>query len=189
MKLIVGLGNPGKTYAYNRHNIGFRCLNHFAKLHSIPIKHYQCHSRIGTGKVDSIEVLLAKPQTFVNKSGDAVSLLVSRYDIPTNDLCVIHDDLDLPLGKIRLRQGGGAGGHKGVDSIISALKSQDFCRIRVGIGRPNQPVTDEEVIVKYVLGDFIPEEDTVMKQTIPQVSQALYCLLIQGIEIAMNRFN
>lgn len=135
--------------------------------------------------------MLAKPQTFVNNSGKAVSLLVNKYNISLNDLYVVHDDLDLPLGKIRLRQGGSAGGHKGVESIISALGSQDFCRIRVGIGRPSPPgdKPDEEIIVSYVLGDFTPEEEAIIKISIAQVAEAIYCLLTQGIEIAMNRFN
>ncbi len=193
MKLIVGLGNPGKAYAHNRHNIGFRCLNYFAKLHSIPIKKLQCHSRIGIGEVAGTELLLAKPQTFVNRSGEAVSALLWRYKISLPNLYVIYDDLDLPLGKIRLRRGGSAGGHKGVDSIISALKSPDFYRIRVGIGRPKdsegKPTTEEEIIINYVLGDFTPEEETIIRQTIARVAEAIYCILTESIEVAMNRFN
>ncbi len=116
-----------------------------------------------------------------------------KYEIPVNDLIVISDDLDLPLGKLRLRQGGGGGGHKGVNSIISALQSKDFCRIKVGIGRPTRengtPNTEEDVIVKYVLSDFTPEEEAVIKPAIARVAQAVCSILTEGITVAMNKFN
>lgn len=193
MKLIVGLGNPGRTYAHNRHNIGFRCLNYLAKTQSIPIKQRQCQSQVGIGRIAGIDLVLAKPQTFVNNSGKAVSSLVNRYHIPLTDLIIIHDDLDLPSGKIRLRRGGSSGGHKGVESIISAVKGQDFSRIRVGIGRPvqtgGQPATEEDIIVRYVLSDFTPQEEKIIKPAIARVAEAVYCVLTEGIDIAMNRFN
>jgi len=193
MNLIVGLGNPGKTYAHNRHNIGFRCLNHLAKLHSIQVKSHQCQSQVGTGRIAGAEVLLAKPKTFVNLSGKAVASLMRKYKIPVTDLIVIYDDLDLPLGKLRLRTGGSAGGHKGIKSIISALGSKDFCRIKVGIGRPTDedgnPLSNEDVIVGYVLSDFTPQEDRAIKPTIATVAEAVYCILTEGIIAAMNKFN
>lgn len=193
MKLIVGLGNPGRTYAHNRHNIGFRCLNHLSKVHSIPVKKHQCQSRVGVGKIAEVDVVLAKPQTFVNNSGKAVSLLMHSYKVLLSDLIIIYDDLDLPLGKIRLRQGGSSGGHKGIESIISALGSQDFSRIRVGIGRPIQPdgtpATGEEAIIDYVLSDFTPIQEEMIKPVISEVADAVYCILTDGIETAMNRFN
>jgi len=113
MKLIVGLGNTGKTYAHNRHNAGFRCLNYFARLHSIRFDHRQCRARVGIGELRGGKLLLAKPRAFVNLSGDPVACLLHKHNIPSSDLLVIYDDLDLPLGKIRLRQSGGSGGHKG----------------------------------------------------------------------------
>ena len=193
MKLIVGLGNPGKTYARNRHNIGFRCLNHLAKLHSIPVKKRQCQSQVGSGKIAGIEVLLAKPKTFVNLSGEAVGRLMHKYNVAIDDLIVIYDDLDLPLGKLRLRAGGSAGGHKGINSIISALGSEDFPRIKVGIGRPitenGTAITDEDVIVNYVLSDFTPQEGAVIKSAIVTVAEAIQCILNEGIVAAMNKFN
>jgi len=193
LKLIIGLGNPGKTYAHNRHNIGFRCLNHLAKLHSIQVKKHQCQSQVGVGKISGVEVLLAKPKTFVNLSGKAVGSLMHKYKIPVTDLIVICDDLDLPLGKLRLRPDGSAGGHKGINSIISTLGSDDFCRIKVGIGRPAKkdgtPITDEEVIVNYVLRDFAPQEDKAIKPAIATVAEAVDCILTEGIVAAMNKFN
>ncbi len=192
MKLIIGLGNPGKTYAHNRHNVGFRCLNYFARLHSIHFDRRQCQARVAIGEVDGEKLMLAKPLTFMNLSGKSVAPLVQKYSIPLTDLLVIYDDLDLPLGKIRIRGSGGSGGHKGMSSIISALGSDDFPRIRVGIGRPQvdgRPSNDEEVIVKYVLSDFSPQEEALIKPAIARVAEAIDCFLTQGIEAAMNRFN
>ncbi len=193
MKLIIGLGNPGSIYARNRHNIGYRCINHLAKLHSISMKGHQCQSQVGSGKIAGVEVLLAKPKTFVNQSGEAVGCLVRRYNISLNDLIVIYDDLDLPSGKLRLRPDGSAGGHKGINSIISALGSEDFPRIKVGIGRPTKEdgtaITDEDAIVSYVLSDFTPREDDIIKSAIAQVGKAIESFLADGITPAMNKFN
>jgi len=192
MKLIVGLGNPGKTYARNRHDIGFRCLNYFARLHSIRFDRRQCQARVGFGEVGEERLLLAKPRTFVNLSGRAVGPLVHKYSISLSDLLIIYDDLDLPLGKIRLRRSGGSGGHNGIKSIVSTLGSENFLRIRVGIGRPQVEGlsnADEDVIVSYVLGDFTPQEEKLIKPVIAGVAEAIDCFLTQGIEVAMSRFN
>ena len=193
MKLIIGLGNPGSIYARNRHNIGYRCINHLAKLYSIEVKRRQCHSQIGIGNIADVKVLLAKPMTFVNQSGEAVGCLLRRYDVTPSDLIVIYDDLDLPLGKLRLRPDGSAGGHKGMNSIISAMGSEDFPRIKVGIGRPTKEdgtvITDEEFIVSYVLSDFTPREDDIIKSSIAQVARAIQSILADGITPAMNKFN
>jgi PTH1 family peptidyl-tRNA hydrolase len=191
MKLIVGLGNPGKTYAGNRHNVGFRCLNYFAKLHSIPFDRRQCQARVGVGKVRGEKLLLARPGTFMNLSGKSIASLVHKHHIPLSDLLVIYDDLDLPVGKIRLRQSGSSGGHKGMNSIISALASEDFPRIRVGIGRPQgeKQSISEDAIVNYVLTDFSAPEEAIMRPVIARVSEAIDCFLAQGIEAAMNKFN
>jgi PTH1 family peptidyl-tRNA hydrolase len=191
MKLIVGLGNPGKTYAHNRHNVGFQCLNYFARFYSIRFDRRQCQARVGLGEVRGEKLLLAKPQTFVNLSGQSVACLVHKHHISLSDLLVIYDDLDLPLGKIRVRQSGSSGGHKGMNSIISTLGSEDFPRIRVGIGRPQtegQSIS-EDAIVNYVLNDFTPQEEAIIKSVIAQVSEAIDCFLTQGIEAAMSKFN
>ena len=191
MKLIVGLGNPGRIYARTRHNIGFRCLNYFARLNSVRFDHRQCRAKVGIGKGGSDKLLLARPVTFVNLSGDSVACLVQKHNISLNNLLVIYDDLDLPLGKIRLRQSGSSGGHKGMNSIISALGSEDFPRIRVGIGRPKteEGPLNEDGIVNYVLSDFSPQEETIVKPTIATVAEAIDCFLTQGIEVAMSKFN
>ena len=191
MKLIVGLGNPGRIYAHNRHNAGFLCLNYFARLHSIRFDHRQCRAKVGLSEVGGEQLLLAKPRTFVNLSGNPVACLVHKHDIPLSDLLVIYDDLDLPLGKIRLRQNGSSGGHKGMNSIVSALGSEDFPRIRVGIGRPQagEQSINEDAIVNYVLSDFSPQEEAIIKPVIATVSEAIDCFLSQGIEAAMSKFN
>jgi PTH1 family peptidyl-tRNA hydrolase len=196
MKLIIGLGNPGRAYANNRHNVGFMCLNHFAKAHGIRFNRKQGKARIGTGEVAGVPVVLARPQTFMNASGEAVSRLVRRFKVSIDDLILVHDDLDLSLGKIRLRRGGSSAGHKGIESIMAELGTPDFTRVRVGIGRPaviegSNPdnIGVESDIVDYVLSDFTLEEKETVDQTIPRVSEAIYCLLTEGLVTAMNKYN
>ena len=193
MKLIVGLGNPGRGYANNRHNIGFICLNHFARTQGIPFDKKQGKARIGIGEVAGVKVVVARPQTYMNLSGESVSRLIKRFDINLSDLLVIHDDLDLPLGKIRIRQGGGSAGHKGIESIISCLGGQDFLRLRVGIGQPTATEGSIEIsdadIIAYVLGDFTPDQKQIITTVIPRVSEAILCLLTEGLTAAMNKYN
>ncbi|MFC1902085.1 aminoacyl-tRNA hydrolase [Chloroflexota bacterium] len=193
MKLIAGLGNPGLTYAHNRHNIGFMCISHLARTHGIKLDKKQGLARTGTGELAGEQVVLARPQTYMNASGDAVSRLVKKLHITPADLIVIHDDLDLPAGKIRLRFGGNSGGHKGVDSIIARLNSRDFYRVKVGIGRPVIPkgfTADREgAIIDYVLSDFTGEEREIITKIIPDVGQAILCLLTEGFTAAMNTHN
>lgn len=185
MNLIVGLGNPGKAYANNRHNIGFRCINKLAKVHGIPLAQRGPQAQFGIGQIAGREVVLAKPRTFMNLSGKSVKLLMQRFQVTPDDALIIHDDLDLPLGKIRLYPAGGSGGHKGVDSIITQLGSQDFPRIRVGIGRPQ----GYEDAADYVLSDFSQEERVVIEGTIVRVAEVILCLLREGVVAAMNKYN
>ncbi len=189
MKLIIGLGNPGRSYANNRHNIGFICLNYFARSHDIKFDRKQGQARTGRGKVAGNDVVLAKPQTYVNQSGESVSRLVKRFNISLDDLIVIHDDLDLPLGKIRISHGSSSGGHKGINSIINYLGSQDFTRIRIGIGRPDEAEVSEDDIIAYVLSDFTPEQRKAIAPIIPKVTEAILCLLTEGLTPAMNKYN
>jgi len=192
MKLIVGLGNPGRDYANSRHNIGFMCLNHFARTQGIRFDKKQGRARIGIGKVDGNEVVMARPQTYMNLSGQSVNQLMKKFNISLADLLIIHDDLDLPLGKIRIRHGGSSAGHKGIDSIITCLGSHDFSRIRIGIGRPN-PEGSAEIseadIFAYVLSDFTPHEKETITQVIPKVSEAIVHTITKGLVEAMNKYN
>jgi PTH1 family peptidyl-tRNA hydrolase len=193
MKLIVGLGNPGYLYARNRHNIGFMCVSHLAKAHNIVFDRKQGHARTGIGNIGRYKVVVARPQTYMNASGEAVSALLKRLNVNPADLIIIHDDLDLPVGKIRLRLGGSSGGHKGIDSIIARTGTRDFCRIRVGIGRPeadDSPAPPkEEAVIAYVLSDFTSEEKKIIDETIPKVSEAIAYLLTAGLTAAMNKYN
>lgn len=189
MKLIVGLGNPGRGYMSNRHNVGFHCIDYLAKQHNISVRERGLRLRAllakyGTGEVAQTPVVLAKPRTYMNLSGRAVSRLVHRFGVPLEDLIVIYDDMDLPLGKIRIRAAGSAGGHKGMASIINSLKSEEFARIRFGIGRPE---TGDEA--SHVLSDFTAAERATVKEMLALAADATYCILSQGIESAMNRYN
>jgi PTH1 family peptidyl-tRNA hydrolase len=192
VKLIVGLGNPGKRYVNNRHNVGFRCLDHYARRQGITFNHRRARSKIGTGEVVGTKVALAKPRTFMNLSGEAVATLVRHYHISRGDLIIIYDDLDIPLGKIRIRERGSSGGHKGVKSIISKLGGQDFPRIRVGIA-PLDVRADtlfrETDTIEYVLSDFTAKEKTVVKEVYSEVADAVDCIITEGVTAAMNRFN
>ena len=169
------------------------CLSHFAKTQGILFDKKQSQARIGAGKVAGAKIVLARPQTYMNLSGQSVSRLVRKFNISLDNLIVIHDDLDLPLGKIRIRHGGSSGGHKGIDSIIAHVGSRDFSRIRVGIGRPTtvegSDADKEAKIIAYVLSDFTPDEEKTMAQFIPEVGQAILCLLNEGLTAAMNKYN
>ncbi len=192
MRLIVGLGNPERGYHDSRHNIGFICLNHFARKQAIRFDRKQGKARIGSGEVAGEAVILAKPQTYMNLSGESVSRLVRKFGVSLANLLVVHDDLDLPLGKIRIRQGGSSGGHKGVESIITILGSADFPRLRIGIGRPgtdSHSQYGEDEIISYVLSSFAPQEKEIVARTIPVVSDALLSLISEGIDTAMNKYN
>ena len=193
MKLIVGLGNPGFLYARNRHNIGFMCVNNLAKRQRIKFDRKQGHARTGIGNIAGSRAVLAKPQTYMNASGESVAALMKKLNVAPADLIVIHDDLDLPTGKIRLRLGGSSGGHKGIDSIITRIGTQEFYRVRVGIGRPesdkSSEAAKEEAVVAYVLSDFTAAERKIIEKTIPQVSEAIACLLAEGLTAAMNKYN
>jgi len=192
MKLVVGLGNPGFLYARNRHNIGFMCVSHLAKKYKIRFDRKQGHARTGIGNIAGSRAVLARPQTYMNASGESVSALMKKLDVGPADLIVIHDDLDLPAGKIRLRLGGSSGGHKGIESIIARAGTREFYRVRVGIGRPEgiaDAADKESAVIDYVLRDFTREEKKTIDTVIPRVSEVIACLLAEGLEAAMNRYN
>jgi len=187
--LIVGLGNPGENHARNRHNIGFMCVNHIARSSGIRLNRKEGQARTGSGELAGKQVVLARPQTFMNRSGQAVSHLVRKYQVTRDRLIVIHDDLDLPPGKIRIRQGGSSAGHRGIMSINDSLGGRDFTRIRIGIGRPDATDDKDAEVVDYVLGDLTPEEEKTLKEVLPRVSEIIGSLLTEGPETTMNRFN
>ena len=184
MKLIVGLGNPGSRYAGNRHNVGYQCIERLVQRHELGPGRLMFKAQTTSGHIAGVKVVLARPLTFMNLSGEAVRPLLRWYRIALPDLLVIYDDLDLPLGKIRLRQQGGAGGHKGMRSIIEALGTEDFPRLRVGIGRPVHGEPPD-----HVLSDFAPDEAIVMDLALDQAVAAVEIFIAADIGAAMNRFN
>jgi len=192
VRLIVGLGNPGREYAHSRHNVGFWCLNRLARRHGIAFSSRGRLAAVGEGELAGQPVILAKPRTFVNLSGRAVSHLLQRYRLSPQQLLVVYDDLDLPLGRVRLRPSGSHGGHRGMRSIIEAIGSQDFPRIRIGIGRPEvagEPTWESEAVVDYVLGPMTADERHILDEAAATAGEAILCLLAEGVETAMNRYN
>jgi len=183
--LVVGLGNPGAEYAATRHNVGFRAAEQLALAHDISLRHRRHRSLYGEGRVGDVWVLVALPQTFMNNSGGAVARLAAHYDAAPSDIVVVCDDLSLPLGKLRIRRSGSAGGHKGLQSIINALDTSDFPRIRIGIG----PRPERVSAVDFVLSAFTPRETKVVDDQIIAAGQALRTLIVDGIQEAMNAHN
>jgi PTH1 family peptidyl-tRNA hydrolase len=192
VRLIVGLGNPGAKYAGNRHNIGFMCVDRFAQDNNLSFTRSSSRAKIAEGRIAGHDIVLAKPQTFMNDSGTSVGGLVRKFKVKVENLIVINDDLDLPLGRIRIRLGGSSAGHKGINSIVQHIGNQEFIRIRIGIGRPNGQETaqnGEDEVISHVLSDFTAEEKELMQQVIPCVSEALQYLLNAGLTEAMNKYN
>ena len=184
MKLIVGLGNPGKEYEATRHNTGFMVIDEIAKALNITVNQKKHKALIGKGIVQNESVMLMKPQTFMNLSGEAVRAAVDFYHLDLEDILIIYDDLDLPVGKIRLREKGSAGGQNGMKNIIAHLHSQEFNRIRVGIGKDaNIPVVD------YVLGKFREEEAEAHHLAIEQAKQAAIESIKRPFNEVMSRYN
>ncbi len=184
--LIVGLGNPGVRYANTRHNIGFRCVDALAERHGLSFAKRQGKALIASGTIAGRPVLLAKPQTYMNASGESVSALASFYKIAPDRILVIFDDLDLPVGTLRMRKSGGAGGQKGMKSIIEKLGTQEFSRLRFGIGRPPGRMDPAD----YVLLPFRDDDESILvAEAIDRVVQAVHTWLAEGIDIAMNQCN
>lgn len=189
VQMIVGLGNPGPRYAANRHNIGFQCLELFAHRHAIPLDKMQHKAMVGQGWVNAggrrAKVLLVKPLTYMNLVGEAVAPLARFYQVECEEILVIHDDLDLESGRLRLRPGGSSGGQNGIKSLIERLGSQEFGRARVGIGRPPGRMDP----AAWVLQDFTPDEEKRFGPLRERVADAAETWLFEGMEAAMNRFN
>jgi peptidyl-tRNA hydrolase, PTH1 family len=182
--VIVGLGNAGRSYQGNRHNVGFMLVDRLAAAHTISLSRVQQRSIVGDGRIAAHPAILAKPQTYMNLSGDAVGPLVKYYKIPLSNLLVVYDELDLPLGTLRLREKGGAGGHNGMRSIIHHL-GDAFPRLRLGIGRPPGRMDP----AAYVLQDFSRDEAAVVNVMLDQAVQAVTTYITDGITLAMSRFN
>ncbi len=182
--LIVGLGNPGRRYADNRHNIGFMVVDRLAQKYSISLDRRKHKAFIGTGRVGDYSVIIARPQTFMNKSGDSVGRISDFYHVQPEDLLVVFDEIDLPLGTLRIRERGGSGGHNGMKSIIGRV-GQDFPRIRLGVGRPPGRMEPAD----YVLRDFDEDQSLVVDELIDRSIAAIEMTLSEGIDLAMTHFN
>ena len=185
MYLIFGLGNPGRRYQFTRHNIGFMVLEKIATQWEVELKQKSFDALWNSGKVAGLNVLLAMPQTYMNLSGNAVRKLLAYFKADVNNLIVIHDDLDLPFGTVRLKTGGGNAGHKGLKSIITCLGSADFMRVRLGIGKPS----DKSRIEDYVLERFESKEASELQQIIQLAADAAADIVISGMQTAMAKYH
>ena len=185
MKLVVGLGNPGKKYERTRHNLGFLIVDYIARQDNVAVKRKLCGATVGEWSNQGERCLFVKPQTYMNRSGEPVKELLRRFHAAANDVVVVYDDLDLPFGRIRIRPKGSAGGHRGVLSIMEELAGASFNRVRVGIGRPPQGVDP----VDYVLQPFNAEETAALGDVISKAGEAVMSLLGEGSQRAMERFN
>lgn len=185
MKLVVGLGNPGRKYARTRHNVGFEVIDELARRAGVEFRHsWRVPADLADAEIAGSRVVLVKPRTYMNRSGDAVGPLARRKGWGAGDVLAVVDDVDLECGRLRLRKDGSAGGHNGLKSLIEALGSQGFPRVRVGIGRD----TGGEM-VDHVLGTFRPEERKVMDEAVARAADAVESAIADGMDRAMNRFN
>lgn len=184
LKMVVGLGNPGREYQPTRHNVGFFLLDALAKDLDADWRE-SSQELVAETRIDGEKILLVKPQTFMNLSGESVGNLVRFYKIPLENLIVAHDDMDLPVGKIRLRPKGSGGGHHGIESIIACVGSSEFPRVRIGVGRPHENWS----VIAHVLAPFSSEERNLIDTAIEDLLPAVRCIITDGIDAAMNRFN
>ena len=183
--LIVGLGNPGREYRLTRHNIGFMCLDRLADRLGVAFTRVESRALVAKAVYQSNRLVLAKPQTYMNLSGQAVSALARFYKVPLEHLLIAYDDVDLPLGTLRLRPGGSSAGQKGMQSIIERLGSQDFPRLRLGIGRPPGRMD----AASYVLQEFHPGEAELLDATLVRAGDAILTFIVEDLVTAMNRYN
>lgn len=184
MYIIVGLGNPGKKYENTRHNMGFLAVDVLAEKYDIKINKIKFKSLVGEGRIAGEKVVLAKPQTYMNLSGEAVREIVDFYKIEPQQLIVIYDDIDIETGAIRIRKKGSAGTHNGMRNILYQIRTEDFPRIRVGIGSGKH-----ENLINYVIGGVSKEERSMLEESITKAAESAACIVEKGIEKAMNEYN
>ncbi|MEE8465907.1 MAG: aminoacyl-tRNA hydrolase [Dehalococcoidia bacterium] len=185
MLLIVGLGNPGSRYTSTRHNVGFRFIDLLGKRAGIRLNDRRAKAVLGQGRIAGHDVVLAKPRTFMNNSGEGIEYLIARFGGLPSGLLVVYDEMALPVGRIRLRQSGSHAGHNGIRSVISAVHTEQFPRLRIGVGQPPQGSDS----IPHVLGKFSKEEEPLIANAIHDAAAAVQCMLEENIDIAMNRYN
>ena len=185
MKLVAGLGNPGERYTATRHNVGFMVVEQLAAAHGISLKKKNYQGLCGVGRVAGVETTLLLPQTFMNLSGTSVGAACKSLGLGPGDLIVVHDEIDLPFGTLRIKVGGGHGGHNGLRSIGGVLGSAEYIRLRVGVGRPPQCGD----VSNYVLNPFSAGERNALREVLEGAAEALEAILRQGVQTAMNAFN
>ena len=183
--VIVGLGNPGDEYAKTRHNMGYRAVDVIAADNSIDIRKSKFHSVIGQGRIGGRKVILVKPETYMNRSGTAAREAAMYFDVPSENLIIIYDDVDLPTGSIRIRKSGGAGTHNGMKSVVSELGTKDFPRVRIGVGA----ASSDEDLTDRVIGKVPKEEQALLDKAAGDAAKAAEDIVRSGIEIAMSRHN
>jgi len=183
--LIVGLGNPGREYRGNRHNVGFMAIDRLCEVFDIKIGKVQMKALIGNGLWEDRKIIVAKPQTYMNLSGNAINSLLRFYKVPVSQMIVAHDDLDLPVGTLRLRPGGGSAGQKGIASTIDQVGTKNFPRLRIGIGRPPGQMD----AASYVLQDFPKADQEILQATLDRAVDALKVFILDGLDAAMNQYN
>lgn len=185
MILVVGLGNPGKEYTLTKHNVGFLVIDELGKRVGVDIQKSKFQSLHGEGFLEGNKILLLKPQTYMNRSGGAVFSASDFYKIPSENIIVVHDEMDISLGRIMIKPGGGSAGNKGIKSIISSLGSKDFIRVRIGIGKPNAKADG----ANHVLSNFSKSEGTMVEESIQTAADAVLEIINSGLEKAMNKYN
>lgn len=183
--LVVGLGNPGEKYSGNRHNIGFMVIDRLAETKKISINKNKFKSSYGSGLIDDSKIHLIKPETYMNKSGEAVKEIKNFFKIPVENIIVIHDEMDLPLGKVKIKSGGGTAGHKGLNSIAADLGTRDFTRIRIGVDKPE----NKNRRTGFLLSDFSPDEKEAVNESIQKAADAVVAIICNDLSTAMNKFN
>lgn len=189
LRLVAGLGNPGTDYEKTRHNAGFIAVDHISRAFSIPLSSNKFDVVFGRGSINGVPVILAKPQAFMNRSGPPLRRLADYYRIPSREMLVIHDDIDLTFERLKLKVKGGDGGHRGIRSVIQAFGGGDFTRVRIGVGRGTGEAENRSDVVGHVLGRFRKEEAQDMDRIMEQVTAAVVTVLCQGTKLGMNRFN